>query len=62
MARDIRPAKAKRCYACIQWEGNRTYLRDKNEIKVDIGQEGNCLLFHIQKTGNQTCDKFVQLQ
>lgn len=61
MSQEILPAKARRCYACIQWEGVRTYKREEGIIKVDQTKEAFCLLLREKKPGRGTCDKFTQL-
>jgi len=62
MARDMMPAGNKRCYACIQWEGTRTYLREKKQIKVDPHDSGNCLVFKIKKLGSGSCEHMEPLK
>lgn len=61
MARDLHPYRVQKCYACIQWEGNRTYFADKKAIKADLGEQGHCRLFHVLKKGSQTCERFDAL-
>ena len=62
MNQDMKDAGAKRCYACIQWEGQRTYYRDTKKIKVDVGREGNCLVHHRMEKGSHFCDQYFPLQ
>jgi len=62
MDQDLKKAGVKRCYACIQWEGQRTYYREKKQIKVDPGKEGNCLIYRKKVKGSFACDKFHPLQ
>jgi hypothetical protein len=65
MAQELKPLGKKRCYACIQWEGLRTIMLDKNGkkvLKVDIGAEFNCAIHHCKMRGNKTCDQFFPIQ
>jgi len=62
MSQDLKEANAKRCYACIQWEGQRTYDPVKKLIKVDAGREGNCLVQHKKVKGTHFCDQYFPLR
>ncbi len=62
MSRDLKPIASKRCYACIQWEGTRTYEREKQLMRVDEGSLGNCLVKHAKTKGSFYCDQFFQLR
>ena len=62
MEQDLKKAGVKRCYACIQWEGQRTYYSDKKLIKVDALREGNCLVHHKKVKGSSSCDQFFPLR
>lgn len=65
MSQNFEPLGKKRCYACIQWEGNRTMSLDKNGkkvLKVDIVSEGHCVVHHCKMRGSKTCDQFFPLQ
>lgn len=59
---ELKPAGVKRCYACIQWEGQRTYYTEKKEFKVDVRKEGNCLVQQKKVNGSGFCDKFFPLR
>ncbi|HOK00285.1 MAG TPA: hypothetical protein PLW34_12075 [Termitinemataceae bacterium] len=62
MEQDLKKAGMKRCYACIQWEEQRTYYADKQLIKVDVGRTGNCLVLHKQVKGSHSCEEFFPLR
>lgn len=62
MSQDIKEAGVKRCYACIQWTGQRTYYPSTKTIKVDVGIEGTCLLKHAKTKGSAHCDDFFPLR
>lgn len=62
MEQDLKKAGVKRCYACIQWEGQRTYYSDKKMFKVDTHREGNCLVLHHKTKGSHFCDHFDALK
>lgn len=62
MSQDLKPIAAKRCYACIQWEGVRSYDRQTKMAKVDVGREGKCLVHRTLVKGSHYCDQFYQLQ
>ena len=55
---DFKKAGVPRCYACIQWEGLRTYYPDKKVFKVSENREGNCRIFHKKVKGSHTCEHF----
>lgn len=59
---ELLPAQVKRCYACIQWEGSRTYNSAAQKIRTDHTKEGNCLVHRIKKIGRASCDKFEPLR
>lgn len=62
MSQDFKPIIAKRCYACIQWEGIRSYDPEKKIVKVDVGREGKCLVHRTMVKGDHYCDAFFQLK
>ncbi len=62
MSQDLKEAGVKRCYACIQWEGQRTYYPEKKQIKVDVKREGNCLMLHKKTKGDSSCEHFFALK
>lgn len=57
MARDLHPANKKACYTCVQWQGNRTIMREQGKFKVDVREEGNCALWHKKMRGDKCCDQ-----
>jgi hypothetical protein len=61
MGKDYRKMDAQRCYACLQWDGERTLDKVKRLILVDDGKESNCRLLHKKVKGSSSCDKFYQL-
>jgi len=62
MAMDIHHLGDKKCYACIQWDGRRTYDPVTKTIKADAGSEGRCLMKHAAYKGTQRCDQFTALR
>ena len=62
MSQDILHAGTRRCYACIQWDGVRSYDAAKGSIKTDPGSEGNCRVKHAKVKGNHYCDLFFALK
>lgn len=62
MEQDLKKAGVKRCYACTQWEGQRTYYPDKKMFKVDDHREGNCLVRHAKVKGSNVCEHFFPLR
>lgn len=62
MSQDIMPAGKKKCYACIQWDGQRSYYADKQAIKVDVGREGLCRITKKKIKGSSSCDTFFPLK
>lgn len=58
---DFHPVETKRCYACIQWQGARTYEPQKKMIRVDAGRMGNCLMKRTLVRGSAACDQFFPL-
>lgn len=59
---DFKPAGVAKCYACIQWEGQRSFYPDKKQIKVDTKIEGHCLVHHKKTKGESTCEKYFPLR
>jgi len=55
---EIKKAESKHCSACLQWDGPRTYNREKDLIKVDETKEDNCRILHKKIRGSSTCDRF----
>ncbi len=62
MDSDYKKAGAKHCYACIQWEGKRTFDPIKKTIKVKETDEGKCLIYHKKVKGSHICDHFEPLR
>ena len=59
---DFKPVGVQKCYACIQWEGQRSYYPEKKQIKVDIKHEGHCLVCHKKTKGESTREHFFPLR
>jgi hypothetical protein len=62
MSQEFMEAGKKHCYACIQWDGQRTYYADKKIIKVDTGKEGTCRITRQKIKGSGHCDQFFPLR
>lgn len=62
MSQDLKPIAVKRCYACIQWDGIRSYDPATKLVKVDVGREGKCLVHRTMVKGSFYCDSFFQLK
>jgi len=62
MSQEIKPAGKKYCYACIQWDGQRSYYADKQTIKVDTGREGVCRITRRKIKGSCQCESFFPLR
>jgi hypothetical protein len=62
MSKELKEAGVKKCYACIQWEGIRTFYPATRQIKVDAGSEGKCLITHQKTKGGGHCDQFFPLR
>jgi len=62
MSQELKESGSKHCYACIQWDGQRTFYPDKKQIKVDAGIEGVCRITHQKTRGNGRCDQFFPLR
>jgi len=62
MAQDILHSGAKRCFACIQWEGRRSYDPASGSIRTDQGSEGNCRVKHVPVKGNRCCNLYFPLR
>ena len=56
------PAGLKRCFACIQWDGRRSYDKDAGKIKADAGIDGWCRMKHNNTRGSHCCDDFTALR
>ena len=59
---DIYPVGTRRCFACIQWDGRRSYDREAAKIKTDAGSEGWCRVKHCNTKGTHCCDNFAALR
>lgn len=59
MEQDFKKIDVKRCYACIQWDGQRTWYPEKKLMKVAENSEGNCRVFHVKKRGSASCEHFT---
>jgi hypothetical protein len=62
MSQELKEIGVKRCYACIQWDGQRTFYPEKKQIKVDVGSMGTCLVTHTKIKGSGHCDQFFPLR
>ncbi len=62
MPQDIHHLGAKHCYACIQWDGRRSFDQAAKTIRADIGSEGRCLVKHATVKGTQSCSLFFPLR
>lgn len=62
MGQEMKEAGKKNCYACIQWDGQRSYYADKQIIKVDIGREGVCRITRQKIKGSGHCESFFPLR
>jgi hypothetical protein len=62
MSQELKETGAKRCYACIQWTGQRTFYPEKKLIKVDPTREGICLVTHTNTKGSGHCDQYFPLR
>jgi len=62
MAMDIHRLGDRKCYACIQWDGYRSFDHDAKTIKTDVTATGRCLLHHASTRGTHRCDQFSSLR
>ncbi|HOX48586.1 MAG TPA: hypothetical protein P5165_10865 [Spirochaetia bacterium] len=62
MSQELYPVGSKRCFACIQWEGRRSYDPEKKLIKADAGSAGRCLVIHQDVKGSHYCDNYFPLR
>jgi hypothetical protein len=62
MAMDIHPLGARKCFACIQWDGPRTFDQAAKTIRADQGSMGRCLVRHSSIKGSQHCEQFSPLR
>jgi hypothetical protein len=62
MGQELKKSQVKHCYACIQWEGQRTYYPEKQIIKVDINREGKCLVHKKEVKGSSFCEQYFPLR
>ncbi|HNY22089.1 MAG TPA: hypothetical protein PKO22_08070 [Treponemataceae bacterium] len=51
----------KKCYACLNWDGNRTLDAAKKTITVDLNEKANCKLWHKLFAAKDECDKINQI-
>jgi hypothetical protein len=58
MSKELKKMEGKHCYACLQWDGPRTFDPEKKMLLVDENLEENCLIFHKKVKGSSTCDRF----
>jgi hypothetical protein len=62
VSQDIKPVHVKRCYACIQWDGTRSFNRELMIVKVDPAIMGFCRIHRSQVKGSHTCSQFFPLR
>ena len=62
MSQDIYPAGERRCYSCIQWDGNRVYDPGIRKIKVDAGSRGTCRVSRAPIRASSRCESFFPLR
>ncbi len=62
MSQELHPAGTRRCFACIQWDGKRSYEPERKLIKADAGCEGICRLSHHMTKGSGVCAQFYALR
>lgn len=62
MSQELKESGTKHCYACIQWDGQRTFYPEKTQIKVDAGIEGVCRITRQKIKGSGHCDQFFPLR
>jgi hypothetical protein len=58
MNQDFKKPDAKHCYACLQWDGPRSYDPVRKLLKVDETKEDNCRLLHKKVKGSSVCERF----
>jgi hypothetical protein len=59
---DLLPQGSRHCFACIQWDGQRTYHPERNIIKVAPASEGTCRIKRSKVKGSSVCDQFFALK
>ena len=62
MSQELKEIGAKRCFACIQWTGKRTFYPEKKQIKVDAGSDGTCLVSRQTTKGSGHCEQYFPLR
>lgn len=62
MSQDLYRRGTRHCYACIQWDGRRSYDSTTGIIKTDAGQEGACRVKHAAVKGTGYCDLYYALK
>ncbi|TFG84532.1 MAG: hypothetical protein E4H20_02930 [Spirochaetales bacterium] len=62
MAQEMMEVGTKHCYACIQWDGQRSYYPDKKLIKVDATKEGICRITRQKVKGGGRCEQYFPLR
>lgn len=51
----------KHCYACIQWEGHRTWDRKTKQVSVNDKSNEHCLALHKKVRGDGMCERFFPI-
>ena len=62
MSQEFKPLDDKHCYTCIQWEGSRSWDKEKRLVKVDEKQSENCLVLHKEVRGDSLCEHFFPIR
>lgn len=62
MSQEFYPIGQHHCYACIQWDGTRTYDQEHGKIKVDAGIVGTCRVTHAKIKGTGYCENYYPLR
>jgi len=61
MLQEVTKHDGKHCFACVQWDGQRTIDPKTKAVKVDKTKEENCRLHHKTMKGSGTCEHFFPL-
>ena len=61
MSREYKSMEEKHCYACIQWEGHRTWDRKTKQVSVNDKSNEHCLALHKKVRGDGMCERFFPI-
>lgn len=61
MGREYKSMEEKRCYACIQWEGHRTWDGKTKLVSVNEKSNEHCLVLHKRVRGDGMCERFFPI-